>query len=408
MVWSYIPNLRSFSSPPQALTSRAFICPRAQFDLSQNTWTPLPLSPGLLTSKMPGHGSALSPKWPTMAGSPISWPHSDHCSVKKTAFDWTPELEAAFQHSRAAIVQEIRDGVEIFDLKRKTCLTPDWSKQGIEYWLRQKHCECDSVIPGCCPTGWRVTLAGSRFLRDAEQRYAPIEGEALAVAWALEDTKFFTLGCKDLVVATDHKPLVKILGDRCLGDIDNMRIFRLKQRTLKWRFQIVHIPGHLIPASDATSRHPAGAQQFDDPAHVLAILRVDLPDSFSVDGMLLASASAGIGSLGTVTWLRVRTATQNDNDLVQLRGMIESGFPESRDQLPENLQPYWQHRNDLYVTDGVIMKGHRILIPPVLRPRSLKYCMQPTRARHAWQAEPRHLCSSRALLWILTMSGAGA
>ena len=290
----------------------------------------------------------------------------------KTAFDWTPELEAAFQHSRAAIVQEIRDGVEIFDLKRKTCLTPDWSKQGIGYWLRQKHCECDSVIPGCCPTGWRVTLAGSRFLRDAEQRYAPIEGEALAVAWALEDTKFFSLGCKDLVVATDHKPLVKILGDRCLGDNDNMRIFRLKQRTLKWRFQIVHIPGHLISASDATSRHPAGAQQFDDPAHVLAILRVDLPDSFSVDGMVLASASAGIGSLGAVTWPRVRTATQNDNDLVQLRGMIESGFPESRNQLPENLQPYWQHRNDLYVTDGVIMKGHRILIPPVLRPQVLE------------------------------------
>ena len=128
----------------------------------------------------------------------------------------------------------------------------------------------------------------------------------------------------------------------------------------------------LIPASDATPRHPAGAQQFDDPADVLAILRVDLPDSFSVDGMVLASVSAGIGSLGAVTWSQVRTATQNDNDLVPLCCMIESGFPESRDQLPENLQPYWQHRNDLYVTDGVIMKGHRILIPPVLRPQVLE------------------------------------
>ena len=83
MVWSYIPNLRSFSSPPWALTSRAFICPRAQFNPSQNTWTPLPLSPGLLTSRMHGRGSALSPKWPTMAGSPTSWPHSDHCSVQR-------------------------------------------------------------------------------------------------------------------------------------------------------------------------------------------------------------------------------------------------------------------------------------------------------------------------------------
>ena len=39
------------------------------------------------------------------------------------------------------------------------------------------------------------------------------KGEALAVAWELEDTKCFTLRCDDLVVTADHKPLVKILGD---------------------------------------------------------------------------------------------------------------------------------------------------------------------------------------------------
>ena len=34
--------------------------------------------------------------------------------------------------------------------------------------------------------------------------------------WALEDSRIFTLGCDDLVIATDHKPLVKILDDRAL------------------------------------------------------------------------------------------------------------------------------------------------------------------------------------------------
>ena len=53
-----------------------------------------------------------------------------------------------------------------------------------------------------------MTLAGSRFLSSAEQRYAAIEGEALAVAWGLEQTRYFTEGCDNLVVVTEHKPLV--------------------------------------------------------------------------------------------------------------------------------------------------------------------------------------------------------
>lgn len=71
----------------------------------------------------------------------------------------------------------------------------------------------------------KVTLAGSRFLRDAEKRYAPIEGECLAVAWALKDTRWFTLGCSNLVIATDHKPLLKILGDKSLDNLHNPRLF---------------------------------------------------------------------------------------------------------------------------------------------------------------------------------------
>jgi len=92
----------------------------------------------------------------------------------------------------------------------------DWSKTGIGFWLLQKHCGCPRSSPGCCKDGWRITLAGSRFLTKSEKNYAPIEGEALAVAWSLEQTRFFTMGCDNLLVVVDHKPLVKILGDRGL------------------------------------------------------------------------------------------------------------------------------------------------------------------------------------------------
>jgi hypothetical protein len=78
----------------------------------------------------------------------------------------------------------------------------------------------------------------------------------LAVAWALEYSRFFTLGCDDLVIVTDHKPLTKILGDRTFDEIHNTRLFRLKQRTLPWRFSIVHSPGETNLAADVISRYP--------------------------------------------------------------------------------------------------------------------------------------------------------
>ena len=131
-------------------------------------------------------------------------------------------------------------------------------KTGIGFWLFQKHCNCLSRKPFCCPTGWKITLVGSRFTHAAESRYAPIEGEALAVADALDKARFFVLGCEDLIVAVDHKPLLKVFGDRCLEDISNTRLCNLKEKTLRYWFRMVHIPGVKHKAADAMSRYPTG------------------------------------------------------------------------------------------------------------------------------------------------------
>ena len=125
----------------------------------------------------------------------------------KCSFQWTPELDATFNLSKEIIIEAICHGVEIFDPLKRTCLRPDWSRQGIGYFLLQKHCTCDSTLPNCCTTGWKIVLAESRFLSSTEKRYAPIEGECLAVARRLEQTKYFVQGCTDLLVVTDHKPL---------------------------------------------------------------------------------------------------------------------------------------------------------------------------------------------------------
>ena len=62
-----------------------------------------------------------------------------------------------------------------------------------------------------------------RFNIPAEGRYSPTEGEALAIAVALENSRYYTPGCPKLFIATDHKPLLGILGDRALDKINNPR-----------------------------------------------------------------------------------------------------------------------------------------------------------------------------------------
>lgn len=110
----------------------------------------------------------------------------------------------------------------------------------------------------CCSTGWKTTLVGSCFTHAAESRYAPVEGEALAVADALDKAKFFTLGCKDLIIAVDRKRILKLFSDRSLEDMSNARLRNLKEKTLRYRFRMVHIPGIKCEAADAVCRPPTG------------------------------------------------------------------------------------------------------------------------------------------------------
>ena len=161
----------------------------------------------------------------------------------KIPFWWDGHMDVIFAESKETIIREIEKGVTIFDKSKMTYISPDWSTKGVGFWLSQKHCDCDSRSPQCCRDRWKIVLAGSRFLNPAEANYAPIEGEALAVVYSLDKAKNFVQGCENLIVVTDHQPLLKVFGDRKLEDIANGRLLKLKEKTLRYRFQIVHVPG---------------------------------------------------------------------------------------------------------------------------------------------------------------------
>ena len=107
--------------------------------------------------------------------------------------------------------------------------------------------------PYCGPGHWKLIFAGSRFTKDAESRYAPVEGEALALVYGLQQCRMFVLGCPDLLVAVDHKPLVKLFSDQSLENFKNPRLLSLKEKTLMYRFTIKHVAGKAHVGPDAAS-----------------------------------------------------------------------------------------------------------------------------------------------------------
>lgn len=67
----------------------------------------------------------------------------------------------------------------------------------------------------------------------------------------------FLLGCPNLTIITNHRPLVKLLGDRALKDVINPTFNNLKGKTLQFRFLIKYLPGKRNTAADFLSRYPA-------------------------------------------------------------------------------------------------------------------------------------------------------
>lgn len=170
---------------------------------------------------------------------------------------WDDQLQLRFHQAQETICKLASNGFVYYDKSGTTAAVTDWSRDGIGFMVLQ-HCSCTSPeTPFCCRGGWKLALCGSRHLTAAEASYAAVEGEALAVVWCLRKARLFLLGCPNLFIVTDHRPLVGLFKDRALGDITNPHLFRLKEKTLQFRFTIKYLPGKKNSAADLLSRFPS-------------------------------------------------------------------------------------------------------------------------------------------------------
>ena len=300
-----------------------------------------------------------------------------------TRFTWSPALQECFNKAKEKIVEAVQEGVRHFEIDRPTCLACDWSKAGVGFFLLQKWCKCQGIHPRCCNDGWRLVLAGGRFTSPAESRYSVTEGECLAVVDALHKARHFVLGCPDLIIATDHQPLLGLLNDKSLADIGNPRLLSLKEKTLWFSFRVVYVPGRKHCGPDYMSRHGLSNDEKQEMATtketriacILGMIKAqeesgDYDKSFDtgVETGLLCNISTGLNmveGLRAVTFDRVKREVLADETMVKLRDTI---YKTPYDQaFPAEFRDFNKIRHELHVLDEVPMYGTRVIVPPSLR-----------------------------------------
>ena len=171
-----------------------------------------------------------------------------------------------------------------------------------------------------------------------------------------------------------------MFGDRSLEDINNPRLLNLKEKTLQFRFRMVHVPGVRHAAADSISRHPVGKATHlilpDDvatsdmptmlPHDFLAMIRTHHHND--AESCYQSTDSTHTSELiKSVTWDDIRLATSSDQLMSLLVQTIEDGFPENRSELHPDIRQYYQYRESLTTYDGVVLYRDRVVIPPSLR-----------------------------------------
>ena len=71
----------------------------------------------------------------------------------------------------------------------------------------------------------------------------------------------------------------------------------------------------------------------------------------------------------------IRRESLKDSSIQALQKVIKSGWPETKNDLPAQVKPYFDMRDQLSVEDGIVFKGNRCLIQVSLRPESTDHSL---------------------------------
>ena len=268
--------------------------------------------------------SAVSRAWYSTLLTSIAHP-LQNLLKKDIPFTWAESQKTAFHKLKDAIAES--PTLAIYDHRKELTLENDASEYGIGSVLLQE--------------GKPLAYA-SRTLSPAEQNYAQIEKELLAITFGLRKLHPFTFG-RPVQIITDHKSLVSITKKPLCKAPRRLQNMLLKVQ--EYSFEVTYRPGPEMLISDCLSRAPVRATDNEEET-VSNIAYTPFPAHRLQE---------------------IKAATLTDPVLAQLKVAIMQGWPDQKEKVPTGILPYFNYRDELTVQDGIIMRADRIVIPQSLR-----------------------------------------
>jgi transposase InsO family protein len=250
---------------------------------------------------------------------------------KDVQFTWSSTQQDAFDALKARITSATT--LNYFDPKLKTKIQVDASLKGLGAALIQTDPKE--------PDKERVVAFASKSLTDTETRYANIEREFLAVVFGVERFHTYVYG-DTFEVESDHKPLEAI-------QLKNLaqappRLQRMMLRLQPYNLTVRYRKGSEMQLADFLSRYhprPGKTIHMDKTIHAVQWSNPKLES--------------------------LRQETKTDPVLAKLTQIIQDGWPSTASELPKDLKSFWSLKDYLSIEDGIILKGHQVLVPTSLQ-----------------------------------------
>ncbi|XP_052809376.1 uncharacterized protein K02A2.6-like [Mya arenaria] len=251
-------------------------------------------------------------------------------------FHWDRQHDKAFDDVKKALTES--PVLVYFDTHKPVTLQVDSSKYG---------------LGACILQDGKPVIYASKSLTPTEVGYAQIEKEMLAILFGCKHFHHFVYG-RQVLVQSDHKPIESIVKKPLSAA--PARLQRMLLQLQAYDILVTHVPGKSIPVADTLSRYYA-----EDTCSDL------------IDGLDFQIHSVKSNHNMSDTKLdEVRISTDKDAELCTLKRVILDGWPDKRTHCPSSVLKYWTFRDELTVTDHMIVKGEKILIPREMRSSMLE------------------------------------
>ena len=178
-------------------------------------------------------------------------------------------------------------------------------------------------------------------MTETQKRYSNIERELLAVVIVIEHLHHYVF-TRQFTVHTDHAPLVNLFN-KCLNDT-SPRLQQLLLRLSQYKMNVNYVTSKHVPAADCLSR------------------LINFKSVQEDDTLNLQIANLGVEPV-RIDRQNIRRFTMNDPTLVRLAKVIQNGWPETGKEQESDVKPYFQHRYELHIVDGIIFFQNRIVVP---------------------------------------------